>query len=59
DGRAARRQLRVGIVGDGRVEILEGITAADRVIDPQDAVEPGDRVRPRPSSEPEPQPEPS
>lgn len=56
DGRAARRQLRVGIVGDGRVEILEGITASDRVIDPQAAVEPGDRVRPQPSSQPGPEP---
>lgn len=47
DGRARRKDVRVGLRGDGRVEIAEGLTAGDRVIPTRARVEAGDRLRPR------------
>ncbi len=45
DGRAVRRPVRVGLRGDGRVEIADGLAPADRVIPVRAKVEAGDRVR--------------
>ena len=45
DGRAVRRAVRVGLRGDGRVEITEGLRPDDRVIPIRVKVEAGDRVR--------------
>lgn len=47
DGHARRKDVRVGLRGDGRVEIAEGLTAGDRVIPTRARVEAGDRLRPR------------
>jgi HlyD family secretion protein len=48
DGRRAeRRQVKLGAVGDGRIEILEGVAAGERLIPAAEAaVKPGQRVRP-------------
>ncbi len=47
DGRAQRVDLKLGIRGDRRVEILDGIDAAAAVIPPSETrVAPGSRVRP-------------
>lgn len=46
--RVERRPLRLGIRGDDRVQVLEGLGAGDAVIDDEAAsVVAGDRVRPR------------
>jgi HlyD family secretion protein len=44
DGRAVRREVRIGIVGDSLVEVRSGLAADERVL-PLD-VEPGAHVRP-------------
>jgi HlyD family secretion protein len=47
DGRAVKRPLRLGITGERRVEVLEGLSAGERVLlATERAVLPGDRVRP-------------
>jgi len=49
DGRAARRPVRLGLRGDGLVEIEAGLAAGDAAIVPGGPfVAPGDRVRGRP-----------
>lgn len=45
DGRVERRPVRVGLRGDGFVEILDGIPAGEAVVRSSQDVEPGDRVR--------------
>jgi HlyD family secretion protein len=49
DGRAVRREVRVGIRGDGIVEVLQGLSESNQVI-AQDGstIDPGTRVRPLP-----------
>jgi len=43
DGRAIRRPVRVGIVGDREVEILDGVAEGERLLPLP--IEPGQRVR--------------
>lgn len=46
DGRAVRRQVRLGLRGLTQTEVTAGLQAGDRVLaDGQAALEPGDRVR--------------
>lgn len=45
-GRAARRDLTLGIRGFGTTEVVSGLSEGDRVIPPTSRVSPGDRVRP-------------
>ena len=45
DGHAVRRPVRVGLRGDGRLEIVEGLGPDDRVIPTRAPVEAGDPVR--------------
>jgi HlyD family secretion protein len=45
DGRAVRRPVRLGLRGTGRVEVVEGLAAGDRVIPPAAPVRAGQRVR--------------
>jgi HlyD family secretion protein len=48
DGRAERRQVKVGLIGLSQVEVLEGLTAGDEVILPgATPIAPGQRVRAR------------
>ena len=48
-GRAERRAVRLGLRGDGLVEVLEGLRAGEAVVAPAAGfVEPGERVRARP-----------
>ena len=47
DGRAVRRPVTIGLRGDGRVEITDGLSPDDRVIPVRAGIDPGDRVRPR------------
>ncbi|HVT35319.1 MAG TPA: efflux RND transporter periplasmic adaptor subunit [Nevskiaceae bacterium] len=46
-GRAQRRAVRVGLRGQGRIEILDGVSAGEQVISPvaAPALKPGDRAR--------------
>jgi HlyD family secretion protein len=44
-GRALRRPIRVGVVGDAYVEVLSGLTTGERVL--TTSAEPGARVRVR------------
>ena len=46
-GRAARRPIKLGLRGTGRVEVADGLKAGESVIPPIAGVEPGDRVRAR------------
>jgi HlyD family secretion protein len=45
-GRAVRRPVQLGIQGEGRVEVVAGLQAGERVIPPEAKVKEGDRVRP-------------
>lgn len=45
DHRAAKRPVKLGIRGDGRVELLEGVVAGDRLIAVSAGVAAGARVR--------------
>lgn len=45
DGRAVKRSLKLGVKGQGRVEVLEGLKPADRVIPLESGVREGARVR--------------
>jgi HlyD family secretion protein len=45
DGRATRKPVRLGVRGAGRVEILDGAVAGDRLIAASSGVAPGARVR--------------
>lgn len=45
NGRAARRAVKIGLRGDGRLEITEGLAADDRVIPVRAGVDAGDRIR--------------
>jgi HlyD family secretion protein len=48
DGRAERRAVRLGLRGEGRIEVVEGLAPGDAVIPPSaGAVEAGTRVRVR------------
>jgi HlyD family secretion protein len=48
-GRAERRGVRLGLRGDGLVEVLEGLGAGEAVVAPAAGfVAPGERVRARP-----------
>lgn len=47
-GRAERRPVRIGLRGEGDVEIVEGLAPGDRVIAPSAGVAPGARVRVHP-----------
>ena len=42
DGRGVRQPVRVGVRGDRKVEVLDGLTDASRVLSAQ--VEPGSQV---------------
>ena len=44
-GRAVRRPVKIGLRGDGRVEIAEGLGAEDRVIPLRSRLAAGDRLR--------------
>ncbi|MER2604740.1 MAG: efflux RND transporter periplasmic adaptor subunit [Siculibacillus sp.] len=46
-GRAVRKAVKVGLRGDGRVEIVEGLTPDDAVVPVRAAVAEGERLRPR------------
>jgi HlyD family secretion protein len=49
DGRAARRDVTLGIKGEGMVEIAGGLAEGDLVIPPSAGpIAPGKKVRPRP-----------
>jgi HlyD family secretion protein len=44
--RAVRKPVKLGIRGEGRVEIVEGVAPGDRLIAPAEgAIRPGRRVR--------------
>ena len=44
-GRAVRRPIQAGIVGESRVEVVSGLVVADRVL--IESAEPGARIRVR------------
>jgi HlyD family secretion protein len=46
-GRARRRQVKLGLVDIGKVEILDGLRASELVVPTTAAVGDGDRLRPR------------
>lgn len=46
DGRAERREVRIGLLGDGEVEVVDGLVEGDRVL--RADIPPGKRVRLRP-----------
>jgi HlyD family secretion protein len=46
DGRAVRRDVRIGLLGDREVEVVDGLAAGERVL--RADTEPGTRVRLRP-----------
>jgi RND family efflux transporter MFP subunit len=48
DGRAQERTLKTGAVGNGRVEVLEGLKDGERVIDTDTPLREGQRVKARP-----------
>jgi RND family efflux transporter MFP subunit len=53
DGRARRRSVTVGIVGDSKVQIVKGLSETDRVIaDPPTGLKDGARVRARQAKAP-------
>lgn len=45
-GRAVRRPVKIGLRGDGRLEIADGLAVADRVIPVRARLAAGDRLRP-------------
>lgn len=45
DGRAAKKPVTLGVKGEGRIEILDGVANGDRLILSSAAVAPGQRVR--------------
>jgi len=52
-GRAERRPVRLGLRGDGLVEVAQGLAAGEAVVAPAAGlVEPGERVRARPLPSP-------
>ena len=48
DGTAQRREVRVGLAGIGKIEIVEGLAEGDPVILPASGAVGGDKVRIRP-----------
>ncbi len=46
NGRAVRRAVKIGLRGDGRLEIAEGLAATDRVVPTRAGIAAGDRLRP-------------
>lgn len=46
DGRAARRSVKLGLRGTGKVEVIDGLRAGDAVIPPSANVAEGRKVRP-------------
>lgn len=59
-GRAERREVRVGLRGEGMIEVLDGLSPGDLVLPPSaGAIAPGARVRARPVEAPAPVPEPA
>lgn len=54
-GRTERRPVRIGLRGDGTVEIAEGLAPGEAVVPPEaEGIGPGARVRPRPPAPAEP-----
>ena len=47
-GRTVRQAVRLGLRGDGLVQVLSGLTAGDAAVAPAAAVGAGKRVRPEP-----------
>jgi HlyD family secretion protein len=45
DGRATRQPVRLGLKGQGKVEIVEGLAAGDRLVPAAAEILPGQRVR--------------
>jgi len=45
DGHASQRRVKIGRAEDGRVEIVDGIKAGDRLIPSGAGIAPGERVR--------------
>ena len=45
DGRASQRRVKIGRAEDGRVEIVDGVKAGDRLIASGAGIAPGERVR--------------
>lgn len=48
-GRAVRREVRLGVRGEGVVEVAGGLAPGAAVVTPAGAARPGDRVRARPA----------
>ena len=46
DGRAQRVDVLLGLSGEGRVEVLDGLSEGQQVLMGPDSVEPGSRIRP-------------
>ena len=46
-GRAERRAVRLGLRGEGMVEVQAGLVEGDEVVPPSSGAVPGQRVRPR------------
>ena len=47
DGRTRRREVKLGLRGDGRVEVIEGVAPGDLVVPATNLlIKPGERVRP-------------
>lgn len=58
DQHAERRAIRLGVRGDGMVEVLEGLAEGDAVIPPAAGpIQPGQRVRPTSAAPPSPRPQ--
>jgi HlyD family secretion protein len=49
-GRAVRQPVKLGIRGEGRVQVLDGLAEGEAVLLPSAGVAPGARVRPRPDA---------
>jgi len=52
-GRAERRALRVGLRGQGAVEVTSGLSEGEWVVPPSARLQPGARARPAPLPEPD------
>jgi HlyD family secretion protein len=52
-GQAERRPLRVGLRGQGAVEVTAGLAEGEWVVPPSARLQPGARARPAPLAEPD------